>query len=391
MADFQTVFMSYSWDSDDHKNWVRLLAERLVSNGVHVFLDQWDVQYGESLTQFMDEKIPESDFVLIICTPAYAVKSVRRQGGVGYEAQIVSARIAASIPRSKFVPVIRIGELKPGAPDCAIPSHFQGIRTIDMRQEAQHNAMFENLLRHIYGQPAVKRPPRGKAPDFSPALPPAVTQALRLANFAIEHWELESGMAMNEQYPKRFWIPDEATRRSLKPGNIVKLMFKFAYVDSEDADDLGIERMWVEITGLSGPYFIGRLRNPPGFVADWHDLEYDSQVVFLPEHVINIEESDSTPLQGNAEPKKSLRKSKLPAKKGVRTAKGSESDFRTYKAKVFKAIKDGKRDRNGFVWTAAEDGEDVNMLARAMKELNEEGRFQEYKTYISPPKWAVRV
>jgi hypothetical protein len=85
------------------------------------------VQYGESLTQFMDEKIPESDFVLIICTPTYAVKSVQRQGGVGYEAQIVSARIAASIPRSKFVPVIRAGEPKPGAPDCAMPPHFQGI------------------------------------------------------------------------------------------------------------------------------------------------------------------------------------------------------------------------------------------------------------------------
>jgi hypothetical protein len=67
------------------------------------------------------------------------VKSMRRQGGVGYEAQIVSARIAASIPRSKFVPVIRAGELKPGEPDCAIPPHFQGIRTVDMRQEAQYN------------------------------------------------------------------------------------------------------------------------------------------------------------------------------------------------------------------------------------------------------------
>jgi TIR domain len=52
----------------------------------HVNLDQWDVQCGESLTQFMKEKIPESDFVLIICTPAYAVKSTQRQGGVGYEA-----------------------------------------------------------------------------------------------------------------------------------------------------------------------------------------------------------------------------------------------------------------------------------------------------------------
>ena len=285
MADVRTVFVSYSWDFDDHKNWVRQLAERLVSNGVHVRLDQWDVQYGESLTQFMEERIPESDFVLIICTPSYAVKSTQRQGGVGYEAQIMSAQIAASIPRSKFVPIIRSGRLKPNEPDCAIPPHFQGIMTVDMRQEAQYTVMFENLLRHIYGQPAVMRPPLGSPPNF--AAPVAVSRTVRLASFAIEHWELESGMVMNEQHPKTFWIPDEALRRSLKPGNIVKLMFRYS---CPDGDEIQAERMWVEITELNGPYLVGRLRNPPVMVDEWHDLEYDSQVVFLPEHVIDVDE-----------------------------------------------------------------------------------------------------
>jgi hypothetical protein len=267
MAEVRTVFVSYSWDSDDHKNWVRQLAERLVSNGVHVHLDQWDVQYGESLTQFMEEKIPESDFMLIICTPSYATKSTQRQGGVGYEAQIVSARIAACIPRSKFVPIIRNGGLKPNESDCAIPPHFQGILTVDMRQDAQYATMFENLLRHIYGQPAVMRPPLGNPPNFNVAL--TQSQMVRLASFAIEHWELESGMVMNEQYPKTFWIPDEAERRALKPGNIVKFMFNFSYANG---DEIESERMWVEITGLNGPYFVGRLRNDPTAVAEWHDL-----------------------------------------------------------------------------------------------------------------------
>ncbi len=313
MPELQTVFVSYSWDLDDHKNWVRHLAERLVSNGVHVHLDQWDVQYGESLTQFMDERIPEFDFVLVICTPAYAVKSTRRQGGAGYEAQIISARIAASIPRSKFVPVIRSGDLTPGAADCAIPSHFQGIRTVDMRQEARYDAMFEDLLRHIYGQPAVKRPPLGKPPDFGAPLAPV--QTVRLASFAIEHWELESGMVMNEQYPKTFWIPDEATRRSLKLGDIVKLVFKFMSLESEDTEDVGIERMWVEITGLNGPYFVGRLRSMPVFTDVWHDLEFDSQVVFLPEHVINIDDGERPAPESKTTAQKSAGKRKAPARR----------------------------------------------------------------------------
>ncbi len=35
--------ISYSWDSDDHKNWVRKLAESLQQNGVKARLDQWTV------------------------------------------------------------------------------------------------------------------------------------------------------------------------------------------------------------------------------------------------------------------------------------------------------------------------------------------------------------
>lgn len=288
MADVRTVFISYSWDSDDHKNWVRELAERLAANGVHVHLDQWDVRYGESLTQFMDEKIPESDFVLIVCTPAYAVKATRRQGGVGYEAQIVSARIAAAIPRTKFVPIVRSGALKPGEPDCAIPPHFQRILTLDMREEAKYDTIFENLLRHIYGQPSIKRPPLGSPPDFTGAIA-AAAKPVRLARFSIERWELESGVAMNEQYPRTFWLPAEAVRRSLKAGDIVKLMFKYIDLDEEEAGGFEAERMWVEITELNGPYFVGELRNQPVVAGEDHDLAFGSKVVFLPEHVIDME------------------------------------------------------------------------------------------------------
>ena len=40
-ATISKVFISYSWDSDAHKEWVRQLGERLVTNGVEVILDQW--------------------------------------------------------------------------------------------------------------------------------------------------------------------------------------------------------------------------------------------------------------------------------------------------------------------------------------------------------------
>lgn len=312
MAVTKKIFVSYSWDSDDHKLWVRALAERLAGNGVHVHLDQWDVQYGESLTQFMEEKLVDSDFVLIICTNRYASKSVERQGGVGYEAQIISARIAASISRSKFVPVLRSGEISPASPNCCVPAHFQGVLSVDLREDARFDEMFENLLRHIYGQPALQRPALGKPPTFAldSAGTPEPSQFPHLANFEDEHWELQSGVTRNEEHPETFWIPDEAVRRSLEVGDFVKVMFEYLHPEEYDEENFAGERMWIEVTDSIGPYYIGRLRNGPVCTSDWHNLQFDSEVTFLPEHVIDVDKggADAASLEKD-------RKKKRPKKK----------------------------------------------------------------------------
>ena len=77
-----TAFISYSWDSDAHKDWVRTLAERLRSQGVRAILDQWELNAGGDRTHFMESNITASDFVIIICTPTYATKGNKRDGGV---------------------------------------------------------------------------------------------------------------------------------------------------------------------------------------------------------------------------------------------------------------------------------------------------------------------
>ena len=93
MAGAPSVFISYSWDGVAHRKWVRELATRLVSNGVRVWLDEWHVRAGDSLTAFMERKIATSGHVLVVCTPQYARKANTRRGGVGYEQQIISGRI----------------------------------------------------------------------------------------------------------------------------------------------------------------------------------------------------------------------------------------------------------------------------------------------------------
>src|SRR5712692_1160770 len=86
-------FLSYSWDSEEHRAWVRRLASDLVENGVEVLLDQWDVAPGDDLTAYMESSIRESDCVLLICTPSFPRKANEGHGGVGYEKTIVTGEL----------------------------------------------------------------------------------------------------------------------------------------------------------------------------------------------------------------------------------------------------------------------------------------------------------
>ncbi|MEB3257017.1 MAG: toll/interleukin-1 receptor domain-containing protein [Cyanobacteriota bacterium] len=88
------VFLSYSHDSEAHRAWVRLLAERLRLGGVEVTLDQWDLPYGADVVRFMDLGIRDADRVLMVCTANYVAKAEERKGGAGYEGMIVTGHVA---------------------------------------------------------------------------------------------------------------------------------------------------------------------------------------------------------------------------------------------------------------------------------------------------------
>src|SRR5262245_12217222 len=157
------VFISYSWESEDHKTWVRYLGERLFAAGVEARLDQWFVQPGESFTAFMEQEVAAADFVLVVCTPTYAHKSNKRQGGVGYEQQIVSGQLMLGTARSKFIPILRMGNYERG-PDCAIPTHFLGIAWIEFRDDVTFEESLEDLIRVIFSEPRFAPPPLGARP-----------------------------------------------------------------------------------------------------------------------------------------------------------------------------------------------------------------------------------
>ncbi|HBT5339637.1 TPA: TIR domain-containing protein, partial [Klebsiella pneumoniae] len=108
------VFISYSWDNQEHKEWVLNLANQLSEyEEIHVTLDQYDLDTSVDKNYFMEKGAFDSDIILIIITPNYAQKSNNRTGGVGIEATLLSSRYWDEIlvnQKTSIIPILRTGE-----------------------------------------------------------------------------------------------------------------------------------------------------------------------------------------------------------------------------------------------------------------------------------------
>lgn len=153
-----STFISYSWDSDDHKAWVRALAERLRADGVEANLDQWAAVPGDQLPEFMERAIAYNAFVLIVCTPRYKTKSEAREGGVGYEGDIITGELLKSRNHRKFIPVLRTGDWSASAPGWLAGKYY-----IDLRDSERYEAQYEDLVSTLHGTRPTA-PPVGAAP-----------------------------------------------------------------------------------------------------------------------------------------------------------------------------------------------------------------------------------
>lgn len=140
------AFVSYSWDSDEHRDWVLALATRLRSDGVEALLDQWHLVPGDQLPAFMENAVRESDYVLIVCTPRYKSRSERRVGGVGYEGDIITGQVLTTRNERKFIPVLRTGDWSDAAPTWLAGKYY-----VDLRGERYDERHYRDLLTSLLG------------------------------------------------------------------------------------------------------------------------------------------------------------------------------------------------------------------------------------------------
>ena len=158
-------FISYSWDSECHRAWVRKLAEGLRAYHVDAILDQWGVQPGTDLAHFM-ESAGRTDFVIVVCTPNYARKANEGEASVGYEKRIITAKLRKLHPEDRaIIPVLRTGGTN------AIPTFLVDLAYLDFTIDDDFDVRLKDLVRAIFEEPEYVPPPLGSKPDLHPQAP----------------------------------------------------------------------------------------------------------------------------------------------------------------------------------------------------------------------------
>ncbi|MGO3358923.1 MAG: toll/interleukin-1 receptor domain-containing protein [Bifidobacterium crudilactis] len=83
------LFISYAWTSDQHREWVRLLAAQLKAIGYDVLIDA-DLDYGDGLNGFM-RRVTDCRHVLLIVDENYVQRAnTLPKSGVGIETKWIS-------------------------------------------------------------------------------------------------------------------------------------------------------------------------------------------------------------------------------------------------------------------------------------------------------------
>lgn len=140
------VFISYSWDDDHHREWVRNFASHLRGDGVNVRLDAWHTGPGDNTPEFMEREVRESDFILCVCTPLYKERFEKRKGGVGYEAELITNEYLVNRNQRKFIPILRKDDWKRSS-----PSWLMGTYYIDLSGDPYNEKNYRELLATLLG------------------------------------------------------------------------------------------------------------------------------------------------------------------------------------------------------------------------------------------------
>jgi hypothetical protein len=145
MARKPTVFISYCWTPPENQQKVfHLVDDLLRRDGISVIYDKKNLRAGQDINYFMEQslKSKEIDKVLVICNKDYLEKANSRQGGAGYEAEIILSEIQSKPLQTRVIPVAIETDEK-GKP--FLPTFLESRKCIDLTSESGYNDLVAEI------------------------------------------------------------------------------------------------------------------------------------------------------------------------------------------------------------------------------------------------------
>lgn len=133
------VFLSYKWEDEKRNLWLEQFATDLSANGLEVFLDQWDVRFGESFSQYMSSGISQADVFLLVITDKSlnSVESNSEGGAIKLEVQIATS-LKISNKDFRFIGILREGS--------RVPTLIVDSRYADFRDDSKYEENLKDLI-----------------------------------------------------------------------------------------------------------------------------------------------------------------------------------------------------------------------------------------------------
>lgn len=173
------VFISYSWDSEEHKDRVLSLSNTLRRYGIDCQIDRYHQAPPEGWYRWMQNEINLADFVLVICTEKYnsRYRNLEAQGeglGATWEGGLIISELYSTRGiNQKYIPVLLSPEDQEHIPQSL--QAFTTYRLFDELFDPEIEGGFQDLYRRLTNQPAVEVPSLGSHKTLLPARPAPFT------------------------------------------------------------------------------------------------------------------------------------------------------------------------------------------------------------------------
>jgi len=191
------IFISYSHDSDGHREQVLALSERLRADGLHAEIDQYvNGAPPQGWPRWMLDQLDAAEYVLVVCTETYYRRfrghEVPGKGkGVDWEGALITQELYDCRCRTlKFVPIFLSD-----ASTSYIPEPLRSVNFYHLNSEENYQNLYNFLLKQAGVEPrpigSLKPKPRQTGIPLTFGPPPAIqsipADLSRILKYAPEH------------------------------------------------------------------------------------------------------------------------------------------------------------------------------------------------------------